>query len=164
MSETYTDASGRVRTRKTHCKYGHEFPADARLATNWRGYSCRVCNECQKIRMQRKRANPDFRANESARTAEWRAKQGSEYLAGIRESRRKKKEWLDALKVKCARCPETHVSCLEFHHRNPAEKDFLLSVGVAKFSLEKLQAEVEKCDVICANCHRKLHYEERHAA
>lgn len=47
-------------------------------------------------------------------------------------------------------------SALEFHHRNPAEKDFSLShVGTANF--EKIKAELEKCDLMCVNCHREVH-------
>jgi hypothetical protein len=47
---------------------------------------------------------------------------------------------------------------LEFHHRNPAEKDEDIARAVqAGWALERLQAEVAKCVVLCANCHRKLH-------
>jgi hypothetical protein len=111
--------------------------------------------------MQRKRENPEFNANAAARQRKYREQQGEAYLARVRAQRREKKEWLDSFKVACNRCGESHVACLEFHHRNPAEKDFLLSVGVAKYSLDKLKSEVEKCEVICSNCHRKHHWNER---
>lgn len=159
----FEDRNGVVRKRRTHCKHGHKFPEDARWATNWKGYACRVCNECQRLRMARKRENPEFLADCAARQRKHRAKLGPKHLENVRIGRRKKKEWLDAQKIKCSRCPETHVACLEFHHRNPAEKDFLLSVGVAKYSIERLQAEVDKCEVICSNCHRKHHWEEKQA-
>ena len=154
-----TDALGRP--RKTHCKHGHKFPKDARWHVNAKGYKCRVCPECDRLRMQRKRANPEFKANEAAKMRRHRVKLGKVYLEQVRSDRRKKKEWLDSFKIGCARCSETHIACLEFHHRNPAEKDFLLSVGVAKYSIARLQEEVAKCEVICSNCHRKLHWEEK---
>jgi hypothetical protein len=53
------------------------------------------------------------------------------------------------------RCP----AALDPHHRDPGEKEF--SIGSAKarnVSLEKLRIELEKCDILCANCHRELHY------
>lgn len=153
---------GLGRERKTHCKHGHKFPIDARWAINWKGYKCRVCPECDKQRMARKRENPDFKANEAAKQQRHRKKLGPEYLARVRDLRRRKKQWLDAHKVKCLKCQEEHPACLEFHHRNPAEKDFLLSVGVAKFSIERLEVEVAKCDVLCSNCHRKHHWDEKH--
>jgi len=47
------------------------------------------------------------------------------------------------------------VDALEFHHKNPAEKDF--SVGGQSKSFEKLKNEVDKCVLVCANCHREIH-------
>lgn len=46
---------------------------------------------------------------------------------------------------------------LEFHHRDPNEKDFAIgSKGVTR-SWEKTKAEVDKCALLCANCHREIH-------
>ena len=53
-----------------------------------------------------------------------------------------------------------NLAALEFHHINPEEKEF--NVDMRKFSnmnLEKLEAELEKCILVCANCHRELHNE-----
>lgn len=47
---------------------------------------------------------------------------------------------------------------LEFHHRNPDDKDF----GIADMrtrSVETLDEEIAKCDVVCANCHKIIHWE-----
>lgn len=150
------------RKERTHCSSGHEYDeANTGWKLNRKGYLCRECKECARQRMGRKRENPDFKANEAAKMRRWRETNRAEYLKHVRAERRKKKEWLDSLKVKCGRCPETHVACLEFHHRNPTEKDFLLSVGVAKYALKRLKAEVAKCEIICSNCHRKHHWQEK---
>lgn len=159
--QTIGESDGLGRKRKTHCKHGHQFDGTEKWSVNWRGYKCRVCRECDRMRLQRKRENPDFKANEAAKTARWRKNQGAAYLQNVRSQRREKKEWLDSLKVKCSRCPETHIACLEFHHRDPTKKDFLLSLGVAKYSVKRLQEEADKCDIICSNCHRKLHWDEK---
>lgn len=58
----------------------------------------------------------------------------------------------------CGYCK--NIAALEFHHKNPEEKEF--NVDMRKFSnmtLEKLEAELEKCILVCANCHRELHNE-----
>src|SRR4051812_38114082 len=57
----------------------------------------------------------------------------------------------------CARCPENDPRCLHFHHRDPSDKAFTIGVKVATYSLERLMAEADKCDVLCANCHMKEH-------
>jgi formate-dependent nitrite reductase cytochrome c552 subunit len=45
---------------------------------------------------------------------------------------------------------------LEFHHRDPTQKDF--SLGHAKMTnFEKVKSELDKCDLLCANCHREEH-------
>ncbi len=42
----------------------------------------------------------------------------------------------------------------DFHHRNPTEKDYNLSARIGRYSWEKLKKELDKCDLLCANCHR----------
>jgi hypothetical protein len=87
----------------------------------------------------------------------------TKFLEYNRSHRRKLKEYLDSLKLKCLRCPETHIACLEFHHRDPKKKDISVALALQHgWSLERLKKEVEKCDLLCANCHRKLHYKLVH--
>lgn len=55
-------------------------------------------------------------------------------------------------KKKCLICGES--VCLDFHHKDPNEKDFTIGKHRNK-SKENLIKEIEKC--VCANCHRKIH-------
>lgn len=48
------------------------------------------------------------------------------------------------------------IDALEFHHKNPEEKDFGISSGETK-SWEKIKNELDKCLMLCANCHREIH-------
>jgi hypothetical protein len=60
----------------------------------------------------------------------------------------------------CSRCGENDPACLDFHHRDDTEKDMNISKMITYgFSKEKLRTEMEKCDILCANCHRKEHHE-----
>ena len=76
-----------------------------------------------------------------------------------REKRWALREWLNTnilANVECERCGEDHPACLDFHHINPAEK--VGNVGIMlmrKFNIEKVFEEIGKCQVLCANCHRK---------
>lgn len=59
------------------------------------------------------------------------------------------------------KCGESHPACLVFHHRNPEEKEFDIAVAVRNgYGEERLAKEIKKCDIICSNCHFKLHWEE----
>ena len=44
---------------------------------------------------------------------------------------------------------------LQFHHLDPNEKDF--SISGKSLSFEKLKSEVDKCVLVCANCHCEIH-------
>jgi hypothetical protein len=58
----------------------------------------------------------------------------------------------------CVDCGETDAIVLEFDHLK--DKDFNLSDAARKgVSMKKLNAEIAKCEVRCANCHRKKTYE-----
>lgn len=65
-------------------------------------------------------------------------------------------------KLKCEKCPEKHPACLDFHHRNPSDGDVHVSDLVGSLrSKEWILSEIKKCLVLCANCHRKLHWRLR---
>ncbi len=81
----------------------------------------------------------------------------------IQKTARRKmiKEWFDSeiLSGLRCKCGEDHWACLEFHHRDPAQKDMHISdLRRGTGSKKRILEEVAKCDVMCANCHRKLHF------
>ena len=56
----------------------------------------------------------------------------------------------------CVDCGESDIRCLDFDHRDRSQKTNTISMLVLKrWSLARIQAEIDKCDVRCANCHRK---------
>lgn len=56
----------------------------------------------------------------------------------------------------CERCGYNKcINALQFHHIDPSQKDFALSKSTKSF--EELKAEVDKCMLLCANCHAELH-------
>ena len=63
--------------------------------------------------------------------------------------------------LKCEICGENRPWCLDFHHINPEEKEGEIAKLIE--SPRRLQEELKKCIVLCANCHRDLHYKERNA-
>ena len=47
-----------------------------------------------------------------------------------------------------------HIAALQFHHRNQLSKKDAVSELIRKwYSLDKIKEEIDKCDVVCANCH-----------
>lgn len=63
----------------------------------------------------------------------------------------------------CKECGERHIAVLVFHHRDPNEKEADSTKMINdKWLIQRIDEELEKCDVLCANCHRKLHWELDH--
>lgn len=62
----------------------------------------------------------------------------------------------------CSRCGyDTYIGALEFHHLDPTQKDFNLSrLKKNKFD-DKIKDELDKCILVCSNCHREIHHELR---
>ncbi len=67
---------------------------------------------------------------------------------------------LQAIKMlggKCSICGYNKcVDALEFHHRNPKEKEFKLGSGNT-MSWEEYKNELKKCILVCSNCHKEIH-------
>jgi hypothetical protein len=59
---------------------------------------------------------------------------------------------------KCENCGgEFHPSVFDFHHVNPQEKEFRIS-QLMRYTWEKQKVELDKCVLLCANCHRLEHH------
>ena len=67
-------------------------------------------------------------------------------------------------KLKCFKCGEERWWVLDFHHRDPSKKESSLSILSRKGSKKNILEEIQKCDVLCTNCHRDLHYQEKQAS
>lgn len=59
---------------------------------------------------------------------------------------------------KCITCDYSkNMAALEFHHLSPAEKDFAPSHYRSQTWSKKVEQELDKCILLCANCHREIH-------
>lgn len=59
---------------------------------------------------------------------------------------------------KCMICGyDRCVDALDFHHRDEQTKSFGISQNGLTRSWEKVRKEVDKCILVCANCHREIH-------
>ena len=71
------------------------------------------------------------------------------------------REYIQNIKsqLRCVDCGQRHPATLHFHHRNSENKAFNIGEAVDKgFSLDRIKKEIEKCIVLCANCHFIRHY------
>ena len=60
---------------------------------------------------------------------------------------------------KCQTCGENRPATLCFHHRDPSQKELKLDGrSFANRQWELIKEEVDKCDLLCHNCHNMLHY------
>lgn len=50
-----------------------------------------------------------------------------------------------------------NAACFDFHHLDPNEKDYEPSTAI-RLKQEKAMEELNKCQLVCANCHRLIHY------
>lgn len=74
--------------------------------------------------------------------------------------RQRLNERIDKIKKQtgCVICGEDEVICLDFHHLSEHKKERNVS-DMVRFgpSWDTLQQEIDKCIVVCSNCHRKIH-------
>lgn len=83
-----------------------------------------------------------------------------QYLIAAVNKRRKKIRQM-AVEYKGGRCHvcgyNRCIDALEFHHNNSSLKDFSISQKGYTRSWAKVKEELDKCVLLCANCHREAH-------
>ncbi len=90
-----------------------------------------------------------------------------ERILEMRKQRRIEiRDWFRRYKntLHCIDCGENHPACLQFHHKNRAKKSFGLGyvAGSGSRGIKTLLKEINKCEVLCGNCHAKRHWREEH--
>ena len=85
-----------------------------------------------------------------------------QYLIRAVQKRRKKirKTAVEYKGGRCEICGYSRcIEALEFHHKNSSGKDFSISEKGYTRSWAKVKEEIDKCLLLCANCHREIHAE-----
>jgi heterodisulfide reductase subunit B len=63
--------------------------------------------------------------------------------------------------LSCTQCGFSHSAALDFHHTDPDKKENIISKLVSEGRFSAAMEELQKCIVLCANCHRVHHYKEK---
>jgi hypothetical protein len=102
------------------------------------------CKECDKKKRSKYKCEYYKNNKEKHRTAVQRLRdRNKEYARNIKQN------------SCCAECGENRWQCLDFDHIDPSTKSFNISRIIHEgHSIEKLQIEIDKCQILCANCHR----------
>jgi len=87
------------------------------------------------------------------------------YRATKQKLQEKYRQWLIDYKKnnKCSKCGITDHRVLEFHHLNNKNKEFSISDGLfnKRYGLKRVKKEIEKCIIVCGNCHKIIHYKNK---
>jgi len=77
------------------------------------------------------------------------------YLDKSKEYSKKSRQYIyDYLKNKsCEECGEKRIATLQFDHININSKYFSISSAARNTGINKLKEEIDKCRILCANCH-----------
>ncbi len=96
---------------------------------------------------------------------EWCQQHKEEMIAKRKKQKLRIRNWFMNYKntLSCVDCGIDHLAVLQFHHRDRAEKSFTIADVVRNASsLRLIIEEINKCDVVCVNCHAKRHWKEKH--
>jgi hypothetical protein len=112
------------------------------------------CQECADKQTQWRRKN---------RKHEKEQEQPHTDAVRLKARRQRMREFIQQQKggLHCERCGSSDFRVLDFHHIDKEVKEIGVAQAVARGWSEKhILAEIEKCRVLCSNCHRILHWEE----
>lgn len=88
----------------------------------------------------------------------WYEKNRTRHMANVRETKEQQRLWLRQQKIgKCCKyCTEDDPRCLDYHHRDRSTKLADVSNMWHQYGKPRILEEIAKCDLVCANCHRKI--------
>lgn len=133
-------------------KCGQNLPIK-KFSFDWKKYRRKNCRKCRGEHLM-----PSYTRKRN-RQDQWK-KYGHKHAGHVHENKPKRKFLLiEQIRKKkaipCADCGHRYpYYVMDFDHRDPAKKEFNISTFRAR-NPAALWAEIDKCDVVCANCHRE---------
>lgn len=112
-----------------------------------------VCANCHRVRTWKRHADRPAPSG------------SSRYLDRKRAMWRIQAQLLDQIRhMPCADCGGRFPACaIDFDHRDPVDKRYAVTRMIGRAGTARMLAEVAKCDIVCANCHRLRTFDRRMA-
>lgn len=113
-----------------------------------------TCKSCNKSLTETQRLYCSKKCNQDNSNIKFQ-----KYLCQQDRGLERKLKFVKNLGGKCSICNYSkNLSALVFHHRNPEEKKITLDLrAMSNNSMEILTNEINKCQLLCHNCHHELH-------
>lgn len=140
----------------TKCKEVKAVTEFNKLSKNKDGLNtqCRDCKNAKRNQWRADRKEQGLPLD----TLVWKRNNRDKAVAHRTSRRRELRDYLRELRkdVPCADCggifPPT---CMDWDHTDPSQKEFNIAKAVSElYTKEKIHAEIDKCELVCANCHR----------
>ena len=154
------------RKYQTKKEYNKQYRIDHKEQIAKKDKLYRIKNK-KRISIQKKKYYKENIDIITARNKQYYYENHQMFLDKRRKRRKKIKDFIDNYKLRmgCQICGyHKCLTALEFHHEGN-DKQFMISQAVAQFkSIKSIQKEMDKCTVLCANCHRELHENDTSSA
>lgn len=150
---SYGEISNQLNLGKTTIRYwAKKYNLESSYGKRTDNENCSICNE-------KLTGNQTKFCSISCKQKSINSKH-SNYKAQQTRGWKRKKELIEFGGGKCENCGYCkNYAALEFHHRNPGEKNFQIDIRkCSNTKYEELQKEAAKCMILCANCHREHHH------
>jgi hypothetical protein len=142
------------------CKRGHLREGDNLLITS---NNQRICRQCHKIRHEAYVASEHGQTERKKAAVKYRETNRSRIRERSRLRTKKAQEFINMIKQgPCMDCGNTFPTCaMDLDHVKGEKKDDISGLIGSGSTLRILMEEVDKCELVCANCHRVRTYNRR---
>lgn len=98
--------------------------------------------------------------------AKWYAENRTKVIAQVSALKaQRRREWQDyKAGLACSKCGAAHPAIIDFHHVDRSEPKHSVNLLISHGRWAKAREEIKKCIVLCANCHRIVHWGEKKRA
>lgn len=147
-----------------------DFPFSNKVEQKYRT-TCKDCYSSNRKERYLKRSNDEILDSKNKRSEYYNINKETiinDVIIYQKKNKEKYRKWQEKYRKKlqdewklfkdtleCLLCNENNGCCLDFHHVDDNDKEFNIT-NIYK-NKNKLKKELNKCVVLCANCHRKLH-------